>query len=87
MSVAGDAANVINPYSHVPVYRQIADILRKQIQSSEFGHLDVLPSEKALVQTYGVGRGTVRAAIALLRHEGLVFTVPHRGTYVGPRPE
>jgi len=87
VSVVGDAANVINPYSHIPVYRQLADILRQQIQGGEFGHLDVLPSEKALVQTYGVGRDTVRSAIALLRDEGLVFTVPHRGTYVGPRPE
>jgi hypothetical protein len=25
--------------------------------------------------------------MALLRDEGVVFTVPHRGTYVGPRPE
>jgi hypothetical protein len=65
VSVAGDAANVINPYSHVPVYRQLADILRKQIESGEFGHLDVLPSEKALVQTYGVGRDNVRSATGL----------------------
>jgi DNA-binding GntR family transcriptional regulator len=38
-------------------------------------------------QTYNVGRDTVRAAIAVLRDDGLVFTVAHRGTYVGPRPE
>jgi DNA-binding GntR family transcriptional regulator len=38
------------------------------------------------VQTYGVSRDTVRRTIALLRDEGVVFTVPHRGTYVGPRP-
>ena len=87
MNLVGDAANVINQYSHVPVYRQLADILRKQIERRELGHLDMLPSEKTLVQTYGVGRDTVRSAIALLRDEGLVFTVPHRGTYVGPRPE
>lgn len=87
MSLVGDAANVINQYSHVPVYRQLAEILRMQIERRELGHLDMLPSEKTLVQTYGVGRDTVRAAIALLRDEGLVFTVPHRGTYVGPRPE
>ncbi|MFY1686138.1 GntR family transcriptional regulator [Micromonospora sp. WMMD730] len=27
-------------------------------------------------------RGTVRAAIALLRERGLVMTMPQRGTYV-----
>jgi DNA-binding GntR family transcriptional regulator len=78
---------VINPYSHVPVYRQLADILREKIESGELGHLDVLPSEKMLSQTYGVGRDTARAAVAVLRDAGLVFTVAHRGTYVGPRPE
>jgi hypothetical protein len=25
--------------------------------------------------------------MALLREERVVFTVPHRGTYVGPRPK
>ena len=27
-----------------------------------------------------------RRAMALLREQKVVFTVPHRGTYVGPRP-
>ena len=34
----------------------------------------------------GVSRDTVRRAMALLRDEGVVFTVPRRGTYVGPQP-
>ena len=34
-----------------------------------------------------VGRDTVRAAMAVLREAGLVFTVAHRRTFVGPRPE
>lgn len=83
----GDAANVtINPYSEVPAYQQLAQILRDQIKRGELGHLDPLPSESALGQTHGVGRDTVRSAIALLRDEGLVFTVSGRGTFVGPRP-
>jgi DNA-binding GntR family transcriptional regulator len=83
----GDAADMINPYSHVPVYRQLAGILRQQIESGELQHLDMLPSEKTLSQTYNVGRDTVRSAMAVLREDGLVFTVAHRGTFVGPRPE
>jgi GntR family transcriptional regulator len=77
----------VNPYSHVPVYEQVAAILRGKITSGELGHLDRLPSETTLVQTYEVGRDTVRHAVAVLRDEGLVFTVPHRGTFVGPRPD
>lgn len=76
----------VNPYSDVPVYEQVAAFLREKIQSGELGTLDPLPSETALSQTYGVGRDTIRHALAVLRDEGLVFTVAQRGTFVGPRP-
>lgn len=44
-----------------------------------------IPSEKQLGQEFGVSRVTARSAVALLRDQGLVYTVPHRGTYVSPR--
>ncbi|HYB45983.1 MAG TPA: GntR family transcriptional regulator [Streptosporangiaceae bacterium] len=34
------------------------------------------------METYEVARSTARRAIAVLREEGLVYTVPARGTYV-----
>jgi GntR family transcriptional regulator len=83
----GDCATVtINPYSEVAAYRQLAQIVEDRIKRGELRHLDKLPSEKALEQTYGVGRDTVRSALALLRERGTVFTVAGRGTFVGPRP-
>ena len=36
----------------------------------------------ALVETYEVARSTARRAVKALRDEGLVYTVPQRGTYV-----
>jgi pimeloyl-ACP methyl ester carboxylesterase len=54
------------------------------------GTPDAAPQKRqngqVIEQTYGVSRDTVRRTMALLREEGVVFTVPHRGTYVGPRP-
>jgi GntR family transcriptional regulator len=76
----------VDPYSSEPMYAQLAGILRGKITAGELTHLDPLPSESTLVQEYGVSRDTVRRAVAVLRDEGLVFTVPQRGTYVGPRP-
>jgi GntR family transcriptional regulator len=46
---------------------------------------DPLPSEKDLVELFEVSRDTAPRAVALLREEGLVVTVPLRGTYVTER--
>jgi GntR family transcriptional regulator len=73
----------INPRSALPPYRQIAAWLRSRIQAGEFrpGE-DPLPSEKDLVDLFGVARDTARRAVQALREEGLVETIPQRGTYV-----
>jgi Bacterial regulatory proteins, gntR family len=41
-----------------------------------------IPTESELVETYEVARSTARRAVKALRDEGLVYTVPQRGTYV-----
>jgi GntR family transcriptional regulator len=76
----------IDQFSDVPLYRQLATILRGRIEAGELVRLQPLPSESSLQQEFGLSRDTVRAAIAALREEGLVFTIPQRGSYVGPRP-
>ncbi len=73
----------INPRAAEPPYRQIAAWLRGRIEAGEFRPgLDPLPSEKDLVDLFGVARDTARRAVEVLRGEGLVETIPHRGSYV-----
>jgi GntR family transcriptional regulator len=72
----------IDPTGPVPPYRQIAAILRARIESGEYPTGTRMPTETQLVETYEVARTTARRSIALLREEGLVTTVPQRGTYV-----
>lgn len=62
-----------------PPYRQLAAILRGQIQRGEISGR--LPGEKALQQEYGLALVTVRKAIRLLREEGLVRTEAGWGTF------
>ena len=69
----------------IPLYTQLADILRGMITSGEFQPRSPLPSESYLQQEQGVSRGTVRMAIAILRDEGLVVTISGRGTFVKTR--
>ena len=72
----------IDPTGPVPPYKQIAEIIRQRIASGEYPRGARLPTESEMVDTWEVARTTARRAIALLREEGLVDTVPQRGSYV-----
>lgn len=72
----------MDPDGPVPLYQQLADLLRGKIQSGEIPPNRPVPSELTLQQTYGVARDTIRHALKILREEGLVITVRGKGTYV-----
>ena len=65
-----------------PLWRQLADILRAQIESGELPPGRRMPSETTLVQTYQIARGTAAKALDALEREGLVERVQGRGTFV-----
>jgi GntR family transcriptional regulator len=75
----------IDRFDPVPVYQQLARLLTEEIEAGRYPPRTPLPSETTLMQRYGVSRGSVRKAIEYLREQGLVFTVPQRGTYVVER--
>lgn len=63
--------------------RLVADVLRHQVlHRAREGRLE-LPSEPTLADDFGVSRNTVRAALDLLRLEGLVERTPGVGTRAG----
>jgi len=66
----------------VPVYQQLAAILRAQIEAGELRSGRPIPSERTLTQRYGIAVGTVKKAVEVLRAEGLVHTVIGRGIFV-----
>lgn len=68
----------------LPKYYQLTEILRKQILSGTWQPGDQLPTEDALAREHGLSRGTVRQAISILVHEGLVRREQGRGTFVNP---
>ncbi|MGW0587508.1 GntR family transcriptional regulator [Streptosporangium sp. NPDC002607] len=72
----------IDHHSETPVFRQVADSIREDIQAGRFRPRRPLPSEVHLQQEYGVARDTVRRAIGYLADLGLVRTVAGRGTFV-----
>ena len=88
MSSRDQASSVVHvpdldPDSPVPLYEQLAAVLRGEIESGRI--TSRLPSEPSLVQEYGVSRGTVRRAVALLIEAGYAKVSRGRGTFVTPR--
>nr|BFE65908.1 hypothetical protein GCM10020063_104340 [Dactylosporangium thailandense] len=63
-----------------PQYQRIAAELRALIVSGELAAGALLPSESALVEQYGVARGTARQALAAL--QDITVSVQGKGRYV-----
>ncbi|VFR53857.1 Transcriptional regulator NanR [plant metagenome] len=54
------------------LYQEVADRLLARIQAGEFAHDARLPSERTLMEEYGVGRPAVREALFALEKMGIV---------------
>ena len=65
-----------------PMYRQIAEDLRRQIEAGELPPGAQLRTELELREKYDASRNTVRDAIKWLITRGLVETRPGQGTFV-----
>jgi GntR family transcriptional regulator len=59
--------------------RRVADVLRHDLRRGS-APTRLLPAEKLLAQEYGVSRNAVRAALLLLRKQGLIERIPGTGT-------
>ncbi len=65
-----------------PGYLQIADDLRQQINDGRLAPGQSLPSTARLRERYDVSAGVVKAAISVLRTEGLVIGQQGKGVFV-----
>ncbi len=68
--------------SVVPPWQQIADVLRRRIESGEYPPGRKIPSIIALSGEFRVAPVTVRKALTALQREGLVESRTGWGTFV-----
>lgn len=68
------------------IYLEIADSLRRMINSGEYGEGQVLPSEASLGKTHGASRVTIRKALEVLRSDGLIESRQGFGWMVSSEP-
>ena len=72
----------INRNSAVPLYVQLSDIIRKNIDEKDLSPGSSIPSEATLMENYDISRITVRNALLRLEYSGKIFRVHGRGSFV-----
>ncbi len=75
----------VDPMDDRPVYKQIADWIREQIDRGDLRPGDRLPSETELLTAFAASRSTVRHALEQLTNEGHVQPLRGRGVFVRPQ--
>ncbi|MHB8189381.1 MAG: GntR family transcriptional regulator [Ferrimicrobium sp.] len=71
---------IVDPSSPVPLWVQVASILRVGIEQGEFSRR--FPTQTELQERFGVSLATVRESIRYLREEGYLEAHQGRGTFV-----
>ncbi len=70
--------------NEIPLYRQIENWFRTNIQSGSLPAETKLPSTRELAMELGVSRITVKNAYTNLESDGVVYTREGSGTYISP---
>jgi GntR family transcriptional regulator len=65
-----------------PLYHRLKEILREKIDDGEWKPHSAIPSLRALCAMYGISTTTAKQAIQELTHEGKVYAVQGKGTFV-----
>ena len=72
----------IDRRSPIPLYIQLADVLKSSIQSGELSVGEKIPSERELMKQYRLSRNTIRQAVSQLNNEGITYSNHGAGTFV-----
>src|SRR5664280_2991071 len=76
---------MLDKQSHMPLYAQLKDELADCIKRGTMPVGSQIQTEPELMKQYGVGRATVREAVALLVNEGYLVKRQGIGTFVSNR--
>ncbi|WP_408011432.1 GntR family transcriptional regulator [Pseudalkalibacillus sp. A8] len=68
----------------IPLHVQLKNILEEQILKGQYK--EKIPSERELMDMYGVSRSTVREAVSVLVREGILEKRHGKGTFVSLKP-
>ncbi len=78
--------DVINKSIPTPLYYQLLEILKKQIDSGDLKPGNAIPTEKELMDQFEISRATVRQAVLQLVNDGYLRREKSKGTFVTTPP-
>jgi len=73
---------LLDATSVIPLYHQLKEIIKENIESGKWLPGDMIPSENQLMQEYKISRNTVKKAIETLVQEGALNRIQGKGTFV-----
>lgn len=68
--------------SPIPIYKQLAEVIRDQVLKGELRPGDQLPGEWELAKSYKISRSSVRSTIDLLVNSGMVVKIHGKGNFI-----
>lgn len=72
----------VNPNTVIPMYEQVINVIKDEIQRGVFKPQSKIPTEPELSERFGVSRITIRRAIEELCKQGIVEKKQGKGTFV-----
>lgn len=72
----------INNESVIPLYYQLKEIIKENIENGDWLPGDKIPSEYQLISEYNISRNTVKKALDDLVQDGMLNRIQGKGTFV-----
>ena len=73
---------IIDKNVPIPLYFQLETLIKEQIQKGEYKSGEKIPTENELSEMFGISRTAVRQAITDLVHDGYLYRIKSKGTFV-----
>ncbi|MBT2678920.1 GntR family transcriptional regulator [Bacillus sp. ISL-35] len=76
---------MIDKNSPIPIYHQLEEYIKSQIESGELKPDEAIPSERVYAEQFKISRMTIRQALTNLVNDGYLYRHKGKGTFVNQK--
>jgi GntR family transcriptional regulator len=76
---------MIDKNSPIPIYHQLEEFIKAQIESGELKPDETIPSERVYADMFQISRMTIRQALTNLVNDGYLYRQKGKGTFVNKK--